>query len=115
MYSQGENFYYDIDGDEYELTVLENFIFEGRDYVVSEDFDGEIYVFLYDEDEEEIFLVEDKKEKKSVIEYWKNEYRIENDISDFEDDEYYDREDEMEDRDFDDDEYYIDSENDDYY
>lgn len=101
MYSQGETFYFDFDGDEYELSVLGNFFFESKDYIVAEDFDGDIYVFYYDEDEDEIFLVESDSEEKAVINHWKDEYLIDSDISDFEDDEYYNREDDILDKDFD--------------
>lgn len=101
MYSQGETFYFDFDGDEYELNVLENFLFESKDYIIAEDYDGDIYVFYYDEDEDEIILVESDDEEKAVIDHWRDEYLIEDDISDFEDDEYYDREDEITDKEFD--------------
>lgn len=101
MYSQGETFYYDYDGDEYELNVLENFVLESKEYIIAEDNDGEIYVFYYDEDEDEVVLVEDRAEKKAAITYWREECLLDEDISDFEDDEYYDREDEIADRDFD--------------
>lgn len=101
MYSQGEIFYYDFDGDEYELNVLENFILESKEYIIAEDFDGDVYVFYYDEDEDEINLVESEQEEKYVINHWKEEYLLDNDINDFEDDEYYDREDELTDREFD--------------
>lgn len=92
MYSHGETFYYDIDGDEYELTVLESFILDSKDYILAEDFDGDLHVFFVDEDEEELHLVEDKKEFREALNYWKEECLLEEDISDFEDDEYYDRE-----------------------
>lgn len=93
MYSQGETFYYDFDGDEYELNVLENFVLGNKEYIVAEDFDGEIYVFFYDEDEDTIEVIEDREERKMVIDYWNEEYVLDDDIGDFEDDEYYDRED----------------------
>ncbi len=54
MYSQGETFYYDIDDEEYELHVLENVIMGDKEYIIAEDFDGDVHVFLYDEDEEEL-------------------------------------------------------------
>ncbi len=113
MYSQGETFYYDIDGDDYELTVLENFVLDGKEYILAEDIDGDLHVFYVDEDEEELYLVEDKKEFRKVVDYWKEECLLDEDISDFEDDEYYDREDNELDHDFDD-EFFEDSEHDEY-
>lgn len=109
MYTQGETFYFDIDEEEYELHVLENVILGENEYLITEDFDGKIHVFLYDDKEEEIEYVEDKREASEIIEYWKDEYLISSDIGDFEDDEYYDRED----RDLDDD-YYDDDDYDGY-
>lgn len=109
MYSQGDTFNYDINGDEYELDVLGNFVLDGDEYIITEDFDGEIHIFRYDEDEEEIILVESKSQIKTVLKYWKEEYFSGEDISDFEEDEYYDRELSLHDDDFD-----IDRDRDDY-
>lgn len=109
MYSQGDTFNYDINGDEYELDVLGNFVLDGDEYIITEDFDGEIHIFCYDEDEEEIILVESKSQIKTVLKYWKEEYFSGKDISDFEEDEYYDRELSLHDDDFD-----IDRDRDDY-
>lgn len=114
MYSQGETFYHDIDDEEYELHVLENVIMGDKEYIIAEDFDGEIHVFYYDEDEEEIYLMEDS-DASEVIEYWKEEYLLGEDISDFEEDEYYDREDEEYTDKFDNEDYYDDEDNEDYY
>ncbi len=95
MYSQGETFYYDIDGDDYELTVLENLVLEDKEYIVAEDFDGDLHVFSFDEDDEELYMIEDKKEFRMVVDYWKEECLLDEDISDFDDD-YYDREPDIE-------------------
>ena len=59
MYSQGETFYHDIDDEEYELHVIENVVMGDKEYIIAEDFDGQIHVFLYNEDEEDIYLMED--------------------------------------------------------
>lgn len=91
MYTQGETFYYEIHEEEYELEVLENVVIGDTEYLVTEDFDGKIYVFSYDEDEEEVVYVSNKKHANEVIEYWKDEYLISADIGDYDDDEYYDR------------------------
>lgn len=52
-----------------------------------------MHVFIYDEDEDDIFLVEDEDEAAQLIQDWKDEYLDGEDIGDYEDDEYYDRED----------------------
>ena len=93
MYSQGETFYYDIDDEEYELQVVENITIRDKEYIIAEDFDGVLRVFYYDEDEDEIILL-DEDDSADVIDYWESEYLGRDDIGDYEDDEYYDREDE---------------------
>ena len=93
MYSQGETFYYDIEDEEYELSVLSTFLVGEQEYLITEDFDGTLHVFIYDEDEDDIFLVEDEDEAAQLIQDWKDEYLDGEDIGDYEDDEYYDRED----------------------
>lgn len=113
MYLQGDIFYYNYEGEKYELNVLENFILESKEYIIAEDIDGNTHVFFYDEDEDEVILVEDRAEKKAALTYWHEECLLDEDISDFEDDEYYDREDDLIERDFD--REFDESDEDDYY
>ena len=108
MYSQGETFYHDIDDEEYELHVIENVVIGDKEYIIAEDFDGQIHVFLYNEDEEDIYLMEDS-DAMEVIEYWREEYLSGDDIGDYEEDEYYDREDDYSEK-FDNEDYYEDEE-----
>lgn len=108
MYSQGETFYHDIDDEEYELHVIENVIMGDKEYIIAEDFDGQIHVFLYDEEVEDIYLMEDS-DAMEVIEYWREEYLSGDDIGDYEEDEYYDREDDYSEK-FDNEDYYEDEE-----
>lgn len=108
MYSQGETFYHDIDDEEYELHVIENVVMGDKEYIIAEDFDGQIHVFLYDEEEEDIYLMEDS-DAMEVIEYWREEYLSGDDIGDYDEDEYYDREDEYSEK-FDNEDYYEDEE-----
>ena len=108
MYSQGETFYHDIDDEEYELHVIENVVMGDKEYIIAEDFDGQIHVFLYDEEEEDIYLMEDS-DAMEVIEYWREEYLSGDDIGDYEEDEYYDREDDYSEK-FDNEDYYEDEE-----
>src|SRR3712207_9205635 len=89
MYSQGETFYYDIEDEEYELSVLSTFLVGEQEYLITEDFDGTLHVFIYDEDEDDVFLVEDEEEAAQLIQDWKEEYLDGEDIGDYEDDEYY--------------------------
>ena len=108
MYSQGETFYHDIDDEEYELHVIENVVMGDKEYIIAEDFDGQIHVFLYNEDEEDIYLMEDS-DAMEVIEYWREEYLSGDDIGDYEEDEHYDREDHYSEK-FDNEDYYEDEE-----
>lgn len=108
MYSQGETFYHDIDDEEYELHVIENVVMGDKEYIIAEDFDGQIHVFLYDEEAEDIYLMEDS-DAMEVIEYWREEYLSGDDIGDYEEDEYYDREDDYSEK-FDNEDYYEDEE-----
>lgn len=109
MYSQGETFYRDIDDEEYELHVVENFTLREREYIIAEDFNGDFHVFIYDEDEDDIVLL-DEFDAADIIEYWEEEYLSGDNIGDYEDDEYYDREDEEYQERYDNDNY-----NEDYY
>lgn len=93
MYSQGETFFHNIDDEEFELTVLENLIIRDKEYLITEDFDGLNHIFLFDEENDELQLIEDGGEISSILEFWKEEYLGQDDIGDWDDDEYYDRED----------------------
>lgn len=94
MYSQGETFYYDIEDEEYELTVLETFRYEDVEYIIAEDFDGRFYAFFYDENEDDIIHVSDSHDEDSIISYWKEEHYLDGDNSGYDDEDYYDRDDE---------------------
>ncbi|MBC2850528.1 hypothetical protein H5J22_03610 [Cetobacterium sp. 8H] len=93
MYSQGETFYHTFDDEEFELTVLENLIIRDKEYLITEDFDGTNHIFLYDEDEDDLQLIDDSIEVNNVLDFWKDQYLGADDIGDWDDDEYYDRED----------------------
>ena len=115
MYSQGETFYFDIDDEEFELHVLQEISVGERDYLLAEDFNGRKHVFLYDEEEDEVHLVDDRNEALEIIDYWKNEYLGDEDIGDWDDDEYYDREDDYNSDDLYDNYDYDDDDDGDYY
>lgn len=91
MYSPGEIFYYDNLGLEFE--TLFNLTYDNEDYLIAENEDGDKYVFKVSEDEDEIELVEDEDLSDEIMEYWEEEYMDKADIGDWDDDEYYDRED----------------------
>lgn len=111
MYSQGESFYFNIEDEEFELTVLETLFIGDKEYLITEDFDGEHHVFLYNEEDDELEHIDDPNEAISILEFWKDEYMSSEDIGDWDEDSYYDREDSFDKDDF----YESDYEERDYY
>ena len=95
MYAVGETFYHEIFEEEYELHVIGDLIENGKEYIIAEDFDGEKYAFVYDENEEELSHIEDEDDAIEVMDFWETEYSgaASANIGDWEGDEYYDRED----------------------
>jgi len=125
MYSIGENFFYELDGEEVEFSILGDMIIKGKEYLVTEDEDHNRSVFLYDDEEETVSLLEDDEEAEKLIETWETDFYGESeDETLWDDDEYEDYEEEEEeeedyvdyddDVDFDDDEY-IEEEDEDLY
>ncbi|MGL5088709.1 MAG: hypothetical protein ACRC6Z_04555 [Cetobacterium sp.] len=94
MYSQGETFYHKLDDEEFKITVLETLIIRDKEYLITEDSDGTNYIFLCDDDEDYLVLIDDTNEFNAVLDFWKEEYLgADSSIGDWDDDEYYDRED----------------------
>jgi len=95
MYAVGETFYHEIFEEEYELHVIGDLMSSGKEYIIAEDFDGEKYAFVYDENEELLSHIEEDDEAMEVLDFWESEYNgaASTDIGDWEGDEYYDRED----------------------
>ncbi|MGF6907372.1 hypothetical protein [Fusobacterium sp. PH5-44] len=96
MYSRGEVFYYKVDEKEVEFTALDNIEYEDNNYIIAENLDGDFFVFSYDENEEEVALIEDEGEIFELLTYWKEEC-CENEslLDDIDDEDYYDREDRL--------------------
>jgi DNA-directed RNA polymerase subunit delta len=93
MYAVGETFYYEIFDEEYELHVIGDIILGGKEYIIAEDFEGEKRAFLFDENEEDVVLIEDD-DALEIIGHWEEEYfGTGADIGDWDEDGYYDRED----------------------
>ena len=90
MYSPGEFFYYEDLGLEFE--ALFTLTYDNEDYLIAENEDGDRYVFI-NNDDEDVELVEDEDLAEEVLAYWEEEYLDKSDIGDWDDDEYYDRED----------------------
>lgn len=91
MYSPGEFFNYEDLGTEFE--VLANLTYDHDEYIIVENEDGDRYVFISNDDEEEVELIEDEDLADEILEYWEEEYLDKADIGDWDEDEYYDRED----------------------
>lgn len=104
MYSVGENFYYEIDDEEFEYFVIGDMIIKGKEYLIAEDEDHSKKVFIYDDMEEDILMVEGDEEQDELLELWENEfYGTSEEIGIWADDDFssdYNDEEEMESEDF---------------
>ena len=54
MYSIGENFFYELEGEKVEFSILGDMIIKGKEYLITEDADHNRFVFSYDDEEEEV-------------------------------------------------------------
>lgn len=97
MYAVGETFYYDIDEHEEEFEVLGDLMLKGKEYLVAEDVaEQERYVFLYDESEELLIMIEDEDVIEHIINNWEEQfYGTSNDMEFWDDENYYEREDQI--------------------
>ncbi|MCI6152888.1 DUF1292 domain-containing protein [Fusobacterium perfoetens] len=93
MFLPGDYFTGRVLGDEIEFEIVATLTYDNDDYVIAESSDGEKYVFLAN-DEEDLEYIDDEDQVEEILEYWEEEYGDDKeDIGDWEDDEYYDRED----------------------
>lgn len=90
MYSIGENFYYEIDGENVEFNILGDMIIKGKEYLVVEDNEHVKSVFIYDDEEESVTLLEDEAATDSLIETWETDFYGESTDDTLWDDEEYD-------------------------
>ena len=99
MYSIGENFFYELEGEKVEFSILGDMIIKGKEYLITEDADHNRFVFSYDDEEEEVKLLEDEEATEKLIETWETDFygEVEDDTI-WDDDEYeaYDDSDEEE-------------------
>lgn len=103
MYSIGENFFYELDGEEVEFSILGDMIIKGKEYLVTETLDNTKLVFIYDDEEETVTLLEDEEATDKLIETWETDFYGEvEDETLWDDDEYeaYDDTDEEEEEDY---------------
>lgn len=94
MYSIGDYFDYEVEGEEIEFEVLATLTYDSDDYVITDNGEGTFHVFL-DNDDDDLSLVEDDDIVSDVLEYWKESLKEDSNIGDWEDDEYYEREDKL--------------------
>ncbi len=89
MYSVGENFYYEIDGEEYEYNIIGDMIIRGREYLIAEDEEHIKRVFVFDDMEETVVLIDDEDDQDELLEVWENEfYGTSSEVGLWDDDEY---------------------------
>ena len=108
MYSIGENFFYELDGEEVEFSILGDMIIKGKEYLVTEDEDHNRFVFLYDDEDEVVVLLEDEEQADKLIETWETDFYGETEDETLWDDDEYDDYDDSEEEEVD----YVDYEDD---
>ncbi len=74
MYSVGETFFYEIDEEEVELHIIGDVIIKGKEYIIAENDDNLKYIFVYDEDSDDIILIDDPEVSEELIDGWQSEY-----------------------------------------
>ena len=74
MYSIGENFFYELEGEKVEFSILGDMIIKGKEYLITEDADHNRFVFSYDDEEEEVKLLEDEEATEKLIETWETDF-----------------------------------------
>ncbi len=97
MYAVGETFYYDIEEYEEEFEVIGDVMTKGKEYIIAEDLsEHDRYVFLYDEGEETLLLIEEEEELERIMNQWEEQvFGTSGEMNFWDDDEYYEREDEI--------------------
>ena len=108
MYSIGENFFYELDGEEVEFSILGDMILKGKEYLVTEDEDHNRFVFLYDDEDEVVVLLENEEQADKLIETWETDFYGETEDETLWDDDEYDDYDDSEEEEVD----YVDYEDD---
>jgi len=95
MYAIGETFSHDLDDDNnVTLESIGDIMLGEKEYIIAETLDGDRHVFLYEEDEEDVKLIDDEDDTQEIIEAWESEYfGGGSSIGDWDGDSYYDRED----------------------
>ena len=95
MYGIGETFYYDIEEYEQEFEVIGDVMTKGKEYIIAEEVnEQEKYVFLYDDVEEISILIDDEDEAERILNRWEDQvYGTSGEMDFWDDDEYYERED----------------------
>lgn len=111
MYSVGEVFTYEIEDNEESFTAVGDIIIKGKEYIIAEDEDNMKYVFRYDEEEEQIEII-DEEEADLYLEYWQQEYYGTSEEVDLWEEDYSDEMEYKEDDYYSEDDTYSDSEED---
>lgn len=74
MYSVGESFCYEINDEEVELNIIGDVIIRGNEYIIAEDEDNNKFVFIYDDNEEDLIYIDDTEVAEELINSWQSEY-----------------------------------------
>ncbi|MFK4785917.1 hypothetical protein [Fusobacterium sp. MFO224] len=91
MFSLGDYFTKEISGNEYDFEIIDNVTYESEDYLLADNEEGDTFVFI-DNDGDEPEYLEELDLADEILDFWRYS-QDNNNIGDWEEDEYYDRED----------------------
>ncbi|MDP0488890.1 MAG: hypothetical protein Q7K36_05175 [Fusobacterium sp. JB020] len=95
MFSLGDYFTKEISGNEYDFEIIDNVTYESEDYLLADNEEGETFVFIDTEGDKPEYL-EDPDLSDEILDFWRySEDTSLDNIGDWEEDEYYDREDRL--------------------
>lgn len=95
MFSLGDYFTKEISGNEYDFEIIDTVTYDSEDYLIADSGEGETFVFI-DNDEDELEYVNDPDLTDEILDFWRySQDHPSDNIGDWDDDEYYDREDKV--------------------
>ncbi|MFA6708410.1 MAG: hypothetical protein WCR79_01775 [Fusobacterium sp.] len=92
MFSLGDYFTKEISGNSYDFEIIDTITYEGEDYTLADNEEGETFIFVNEDDD--LIHLDDLNLTDEILDFWR--YYQDNpleSIGDWEEDEYYDRED----------------------
>lgn len=92
MFSLGNYFKKEISGNDYDFEIISTVTYEDEKYILADNEEGETFVFINDDNNLEYLDEPDLADE--ILDFWRySQDKSLDDIGDWEEDEYYDRED----------------------